>query len=177
MTCRLHTQRPQRPKKLTSTWKQTVVVFFSMSLPRYIMESKLCTKLSKHCKFLLQSVSSKLSIYSLVFPYSDHNIFQYRSDLNILSPRCTIRYHTMVIFTCTQCFILLRPTPYCASRLLKHTGYQIVIFSRKLNRWIKWIRWGSTLLAEGNWIFEAIFRSLHPESVGRACKDLGGLLS
>lgn len=104
MTCRLHTQRPQRPKKLTSTWKQTVVVFFSMSLPRYITESKLCTKLSKHCKFLLQSVSSKLSIYSLVFPYSDHNIFQYRSDLNILSPRCTIRYHTMVIFTCTQCY-------------------------------------------------------------------------
>lgn len=95
---------PRGPKNSHLRGSKLLFFFFSMSLPRYITESKLCTKLSKHCKFLLQSVSSKLSIYSLVFPYSDHNIFQYRSDLNILSPRCTIRYHTMVIFTCTQCY-------------------------------------------------------------------------
>lgn len=56
-------------------------LFVSMPLSCYIMEYKVCTKLSKHCWFLLQSVPSKLYIYSQVFPYLNHKskICQYRN--------------------------------------------------------------------------------------------------
>lgn len=76
-----HTQWPQWPKNTHLFWCKLIswechclVIYCSIMAVR-MASYLLCVNLSKHCRFLSQSVPSKLSSYTLVFPYMVFNVY------------------------------------------------------------------------------------------------------